>query len=99
MVVRLERRSLGSAAALAFTCLVAACAVPGQGPEPGPEGRYVTTTAGLNMRAAPNDAAAVIAVLPQGTPAQPDGNVSGNWVEVRSDLGTGWVYRRYLTSL
>jgi uncharacterized protein YraI len=51
------------------------------------------------MRAAPNDAAAVIAVLPQGTPAQPDGNVSGNWVEVRSDLGTGWVYRQYLTSL
>ena len=99
MAVRIKHRLLGSAAALALTCLLAACAAPDQGPEPGPDGRYVTTTSGLNMRAAPNDSAAVIAVLPQGTPAQPDGNVSGNWVEVRSDLGTGWVYSQYLTSL
>lgn len=70
MAVRIKHRSLGSAAVLALTCLLAACAGPGPG------GGYVTTTAGLNMRAAPNDSAAVVAVLPQGTPVQPDGNVT-----------------------
>ncbi|WCC79927.1 septal ring lytic transglycosylase RlpA family protein [Cutibacterium equinum] len=57
----------------------------------------IHTTAGLNMRTAPTPKAKIITSLAEGTGVEATGEVHGNWVEVRANGHTGWVYRTHLT--
>jgi uncharacterized protein YgiM (DUF1202 family) len=49
------------------------------------------------LRQGPRDGFDIIAVLPAGTRVTTDGYVGGDWWQVQSKYGTGWVYSRDLT--
>ena len=56
------------------------------------------TTDALNLRSGPGSDQGVIAVLPSGATVSLTGSVSGNWAQVSSDSGTGWVSADFLTA-
>lgn len=55
------------------------------------------TTANLNLRAGAATTQRVIATLPRGTVVDRTGQVSGDWTQVTSDKGSGWVHGNYLS--
>ena len=55
-----------------------------------------STTTNLRMRTGPGSSYGVLTVLPSGTPVTPTGAIDGDWWEVNSDLGAGWVSSKYL---
>jgi uncharacterized protein YraI len=50
------------------------------------------------LRKGPRNGFAIIAVLPPRTPVTTDGYVGGDWWQVQSKYGTGWVYSRDLSA-
>jgi hypothetical protein len=50
------------------------------------------------LRQGPREGFDIIAVLPPGTRVAPDGYVGGDWWQVHSRYGTGWVYSRDLSA-
>jgi uncharacterized protein YraI len=88
MEIHLQHRATSVAAALALTSLLTACGGQTIGEQ--------QTKIEMNERSGPSTGASVIGVLPPYTVVQLDGNVSGNWSEVRTEeFGTGWVDRYY----
>ena len=65
---------------------------PGTAPLPA----GLVTTAPLHLRAGPSARAPIVATLPPGVRVQPLAGRAGNWQEVQTGYGTGWVYGRYL---
>ena len=50
------------------------------------------------MRTGPREGFDIKAVLPPGTPVTTDGYVGGDWWQVQTRYGTGWVYSRDLSA-
>ncbi len=71
---------------------VAGAASTGAAGGPAP---YQTTT-NLRMRAGPSTGDSILTVLPNGAPVTPTGAIQGDWWEVQTDQGTGWVSSKYL---
>lgn len=59
-------------------------------------GGGLVTTAPLHLRAGPSARARILATLPPGMPVLPLPRRAGNWLEVQTGYGAGWVYTRYL---
>ncbi|WP_162784688.1 SH3 domain-containing protein [Paracoccus suum] len=59
---------------------------------------YVTSDA-VNLRAGPDQAAAILAKLKRGQALAPVGPPVGGWVEVRNGSQNGFVSARYLSNL
>lgn len=55
------------------------------------------TTSGVNVRTAPTPKASIVTSLAEGTGVKVTGDARGNWVEVRANGHTGWVYRTHLS--
>jgi Bacterial SH3 domain len=70
---------------------------PAYGIPPGsPMAGRLVTTAPLHLRAGPSARARILATLPPGMPVLPLPGRAGNWLEVQTGYGAGWVYARYL---
>lgn len=69
--------------------------------EPPPPRSYSTahwvSAVDLNMHIGPGDDAPIATVLPAGTPVRVAGPGEGNWWQVRTPYGRGWVYSEYLS--
>ena len=61
-------------------------------------GAQRVTTARVNLRAAPDPAAEIRALLPAGTLGTEQA-VEGDWTEIETGLGRGWVASRYLLAV
>jgi Bacterial SH3 domain len=112
MSIRTVRGLIGAAGALALAAAVAGCVAPAAPPyaeagmpyyppaygiPPGaPMAGRLVTTAPLHLRARPSARARILATLPPGMPVLPLPGRVGNWFEVRTGYGAGWVYDRYL---
>ncbi len=55
------------------------------------------TTSGVNVRTAPSPSGQVIDQLADGAGVKVTGEAHGNWVQVRANGHTGWVYRTHLS--
>lgn len=55
----------------------------------------VTANTAVNIRSGPDNSASVVCVLPKDATAEKLGN-SGNWIQVKYNNKTGYVYKRYL---
>jgi hypothetical protein len=64
--------------------------------EPAAPSHYVTNRE-TPMRQGPRNGFDIVAVLPAGTPVATDGYVGGDWWQVQTKYGTGWVYSRDLS--
>jgi hypothetical protein len=60
--------------------------------------RHFVTSRATPMRDGPRNGFDIRAVLPAGTAVSTDGYVSGDWWQVQSRYGTGWVYSRDLSA-
>jgi hypothetical protein len=65
--------------------------------EPAAPRRFVVN-AKTPLRQGPRNGFPIIAVLPAGTPVATDGYVGGDWWQVQTRFGTGWVYSRDLSA-
>ncbi|MDO4412504.1 septal ring lytic transglycosylase RlpA family protein [Cutibacterium sp.] len=65
--------------------------------KPAKDNAATHTTTGLNVRATPSAKATIVTSLAKGTGVHTTGKVNGNWVQIRTNGHTGWVYRTYLT--
>ena len=61
------------------------------------DGASTHTTSGVNVRTAPTPKASIVTSLAEGTGVKVTGDARGNWVEVRANGHTGWVYRTHLS--
>ncbi|MEH1498119.1 septal ring lytic transglycosylase RlpA family protein [Cutibacterium avidum] len=61
------------------------------------DGASTHTTSGVNVRTAPTPKASIVTSLAEGIGVKVTGNARGNWVEVRANGHTGWVYRTHLS--
>ena len=59
--------------------------------------RHFVTNRQTPMRVGPRNSFDARAELPAGTPVNPDGYVSGDWWQIDSKFGFGWVYSRNLS--
>jgi uncharacterized protein YgiM (DUF1202 family) len=58
---------------------------------------YSVTAGALHLRSGPGVNNMVIGTLPAGTQVQATGSQQGDWWEVQTPDGTGWVSSRYLS--
>ena len=61
------------------------------------DGASTHTTSDVNVRTAPTPKASIVTSLAEGTGVKVTGDARGNWVEVRANGHTGWVYRTHLS--
>ena len=61
------------------------------------DGASTHTTSGVNVRTAPTPKASIVTSLAEGTGVKVTGDARGNWVQVRANGHTGWVYRTHLS--